>query len=410
MSIAAEEAGELTLAQALEKAGKLNETAEIAAARLERARALYRQSLASLIPAVGLTASMERTSNSYPPFGRAPVGQATDAIGLEVPLFDASNYSGLRAAAKLQSAQEFDSNELERALAYQVTAAFLQTIAAEHQFTAALERRDVAKRVLDETDARVKAGLAAPNDATRSKLEVASAELAQTNAGFSARDARRGLGTLLGEDWLGPLAGPPPADMPGTDVAALFTLADRQRGDLRAQALRARADELLAEQSRAGHLPVLSARGGYSQQEFTDDVYASDGPLWQASLVAEWSLYDGGARAAEARAHEADRRERLARLRSDRRALQRDLASAVDALATSQVALAQAQAQADVARANLTEVQARFAQGLATGLQQADANAALFEAQSAVIARRLAFDQSRFEIRRLVGWWPLTER
>jgi outer membrane protein TolC len=401
--------GRLTLSAALSTASRLNETAEIAAARLARAQALQRQAAAFLIPGVNLTASMARVSDSYDPFADSPIGVANNGALVDAPLFNAENWSGAKAAGVATAAQELDSRELNRILAYQVTAAFLQTIAAEQQFNAAQQRRDVAKRVAEETAARAQAGLATPNDATRSNLEVASAELTQTNAGFAARNARRGLATLIGDETKTALADPPRAELPAGEPADLLMLALRQRNDLQAEELRVRADDLLRRKERLGYIPALSARGSYTQEEFTDDPVAAHGPEWRAALVAEWSLFDGGASLAAAQVHDADRRERLARLRFARRELERELNTAIDVLSTSQVALTQAQAQVEVARANLAEVQARFTQGLATGLQQADANAALFEAQSNVIARQLDADQSRFEIRRLIGWWPLGE-
>jgi outer membrane protein TolC len=399
----------LGLPEAIALAHQRNETRDIAAARLQHALALRRQSLALLLPSVSASGSLQKSSISHRPFAHNVSEQDGAQVDVDLTLFNATSIDSLRAASASVSAQELDSADLRRALAFQVASGFVTTLAAEHQLQAAQQRREVAAQTAQQTRARVQAGVATANDATRSDLELATAELTVTNDRQAVLAARLSLGDLIGRAVDEPLAEPPAAPLPSRDLAQLESLALQERPDLQSGALRIRANDLQAQGTRLGLVPTVGVRGSYQLSHSDPPPLATTSPEWQVALVATWDLYDGGNREAVADALDADRREAVATLASTKRALHRDLATTLGALATAETALAQAGRQLEVARINAAEVQARFRQGLATALETADANASVFQAESDLASRRLDLQSSGFQVRELVGRWPLAD-
>ncbi len=405
----ATQAASLTLTEAINQAHQRNETREIAAARLQHALALRRQALALLLPSLSASASLQKNSISDQPFARRLSQQLGADVSVGLTLFNVTSIESVRAAGVSASAQELDSAELRRVLAFQVTSGFLSAIAAEHQLQAARNRRLVAAQTLDQTKARVQAGVATGNDATRSELELATAELTVTNDTQAVLAARLSLGDLVGRTVDEPLQEPALAVLPNRELAQLQALALAERADLRSSALRLRATDLQINGTRLGLVPTIGVRGSYGANRDDPSPFFSNSPQWQVALVSQWNLYDGGNREATVEALAASRREADATLRASKRTLYRDIATALGALNTAELALSQAETQLKVAKINADEVQARFRQGLATALQAADANASVFQAESDLTSRQLNLQSSRFQLRELSGRWPLSD-
>jgi len=400
----------LTLEQSLVLAGELNETKDVALARLQYALAARRQSLALLLPSLNLSASTGKSSISDTPFGSQPTGSSTAGVNLNLTLFNAGSIENLRAAGISAAAQELDSAELRRALAFQVANSYLQTLASEAQALAAQRRVDVSSLTAEQTRVRVTAGTATGNDATRSELEVGTAKLALTNAKQAVLAARLSLGDLVGRAVDESLVLPVDAVLPSREQSQLEALALAERNDLKSDELRIRATILKISGTRMELVPSLAAYGSWQARESDPSPRTTDSPVWSVGLTASWQLYDGGNREASMDALDANRREAVANLTAARRALHRDLATALGALATAEESQTQAMAQRQVATLNLGEVQARFREGLATALQAADASSLLFQAESDLIARTLDLAVARFQLRQILGRWPLYDR
>ncbi len=403
----------LNLEQAIDIAHQRNETREVAAARLQHALALRRESLALLLPNLSAGAYLQKSAASYAPFAHNITNQDGAEVDVDLTLFNATSIDSYRAAGVVVSAQELDSADLRRTLAFEVATAFVDAIAAERQLQAAERRRDVAKQTVDQTRARVNAGVATGNDATRSELELATAELTVTNNRQAVLAARLSLGDLIGREIAAQeqLQEPAPATLPSRDLSQLEGLALQERADLQSGALRIHANDLQAQGTRLGLIPTLGVRGSYLFNHTNPPPAGANvnTPEWQVALVASWDIYNGGNREATADALDADRREAVANLSATRRDLHRDLATAIGALATAETSLSQAQSQLNVARINASEVAARFRQGLATALDAADANASVFQAESDLTSRQVDLQSAHFKIRDLIGRWPLVD-
>lgn len=386
----------LTLGDALEAAYRVHPTGEVAAARLDQARA----DRATAWSAFGPQLSASGTYTRRPFEVRAPGSegdllQARDALRanarFDVTLVDPSAVQSLAAAGTGVRAQELDSEALVRALGFRVADTFLTVLTAERLLGAAERRAEVAAELVRAAEARLAAGLATRNAVTRTALEQATADLAVVEARGDLDAARVSLAVLVGVEEVGQLVAPrlevegEPRPVPA--VEALELQARQARQEARANVL--------------GYLPALGVFGVGSATN--EPGFSGRTQEWSAGALASWSLFDGGRRLSvasrlravgdelDARAEELDLqvREALGRARAD--------------LRTARAGLELARRQAEVARVNVDELRVRFGSGLASALEVADAAASAFEADAAVALQELELDRARLRLADAMG-------
>ncbi len=400
----------LTLQRAIELALAGNEISGIAAARLEKAAAFKRQAVAQLVPTLTLTGSAIRRAREVTRVvgGEDVVVQALDAYNgqatLDSTLFDLRALPLIRAANRGLAAQDLESGELRRALAHDVAAGFFTVLGAEQLLAAARERVDVAHRTVDESRLRLEAGLANRNDLTRTELELATAELAVTQAKSAVSTARLALAYLVAAPVAAPLVAPAPREAVATGRDALVHQALASHPDLAALAERSEQARQLALAPRLGLVPRLDLRGLY---RWTNEAGLSgNAEDWNVALNFTWDLFDGGDRAALAAQRDADTREAGLLLAQRQRQVTLEVDQALADLETAEAAYAQSEVRADVARQNAEEVRERFQNGLATALEQTDSQVAQFEADAERARSDYNRSIARLALDQALGAWP----
>ncbi len=402
--------GQLTLDQALELASKHNETPQIAAARLERAQAVRREAIATLLPALTLTSSytrrareITRTVDDEEFVIQARGAEAHQAIA-ETTVFDARVIPLVRATGRDLEAQRLESAELVRNLAFDVAESFFAVLSAERLREAAGRRIQVAEATVSDASIRRDAGLANLNDVTRSELELATARLALTQAQNLAANTRLSLSFLIGVPAASALAEPGTRDGPAPAPDALEQRAVAARADLRALEERAEALRFLAREPLLRAVPALGVRGTFRQTNETGLSGREED--WNVAATLTWELFDGGERYAQADQRRAEHREAVLQAEALRRRIGLEVHTARADLETAQGALGQAEVQARVAAQNADEVSERFRNGLATALERADAAVAAFEADVEVERQRFALRLAELALERAVGGTP----
>ncbi len=408
---ALEPARPLTLPEALDLAARNNETAAIAAARVERARALRREAYATLLPSLTATGTYTRRSREVTRLinGENVVVQAENALTgvgtLDLNLFDAKAFPVAKSFSRRSEAQENDSSELKRNLAFDVAQNFFAVLSAERLRGAAERRIEVADATVANARTKLEAGLASQNELTRSELELASARLARTQAQNAVRTTRLALGFLIGAEVEvdRPLEEPPPQPAPGgsADEAARAVSA---RQDLRALELRAESARLLAQEPWLRLVPTIGLRGTY--RGTNEPGLNGKERDWNVAATLTWVLFDGGVRYAEAAARRADYLEATYNADALRRRIAVEMRTARANLETAEAALQQAEVRSSVARQNEEEVRVRFGEGLATALEQADAIVSAFEADAELARQRFAVRVSQLSLVKALGRWP----
>ncbi len=401
----------LTLERAVELALAGNEVSGIAAARLEKAGAFKRQAVAQLIPTLTMTGSALRRAREVTREvgGEEVVVQALDAYNgqaaVESVLFDLRALPLIRGANRGLAAQGLESAELRRALAHDVAAGFYAVLGAEQLLAAARERVDVAHRTVDESRLRLEAGLANRNDLTRTELELATAELAVTQAKSIVTTSRLALGYLIVAPADGPLATPPGRPPIGVDRDSLVRQALASHPDIAAREERLEEARQFALAPRLGWVPRLDLRGLY---RWTNEAGLSGNDEdWNLALNFTWDVFDGGDRGAAADQRDAEAREVELGLAQRRRQVTLEVDQALADLETAEAAYEQSRVRAEVARQNAEEVRERFQNGLATALEQTDSQVAQFEADAERVRSDYNRSIARLALEQALGAWPI---
>jgi outer membrane protein TolC len=406
----------LTLERAIELALAGNEISGIAEARLEGASALRRQAIAQFLPALNITANATRRAREVTRIinGDEVTVQAIDAYSsqaaVDTPLFDLRALPLIRAANRGLAAQTIESQELRRALAFDVADGFYAALSLERLVEAARQRVAVGRQTVDESRIRLEAGLANRNDLTRTELELATAELVATRAANTVNSARLSLFYLINAPAdlvAGELAVPERAAPLGSDRATLVAQALAGRQELTALDERWQAARQLALAPRLGWVPRLDLRGIY---RWTNEAGLSgNSEDWNIGANFTWELFDGGDRIALAAQRDAVASEAGLDLAQRRRQVVLEVDRASADLATAEAALAQANTQLAFADQNAEEVRVRFQNGLATALEQTDAQVSAFESEVEVARQGFARDVAGLALQRALGGWPARE-
>ncbi|MEM1024234.1 MAG: TolC family protein [Myxococcota bacterium] len=404
-------AAPLRLEQAVTEALKRNETYAIAQARQAQAAADLRAAWAELLPSADLTGSYTRRRLRAPPEGSDQdilirANNALNArISAQTRLFEASQLPSIGAAQDDVEAEGYRTELEVRNFAFDVATAFLQVVGLERTQAAAVERLELAESILDEVRKRAEAGLTSSNDVSRSQLEVASARLALTEADNDVVQARLQLGFLMGRPLLEELD-PPQMDAltEAQDVDSFVDEAMTQRPDVAVL-----ATEFEAARRRAVEpwLRLVPSLRGEAEFTFTNETGFQEREFnYNLSLIAAWPIYDAGLRHADARRTRARLEELALELRQLRRAVEVGIRSALAERRRAEAAVVQAEAQVQAAEVNAGEVGQRFRAGLATALEQADANVQLFSARARLEASRFELGQAELSVLEARGGVP----
>jgi outer membrane protein len=293
---------EITLDQAIRAA--LRENQELRGARfaLASAEGQVREAWSAVYPTV--TASANYTRNLDVPGQFLPAiifdpdadpGELTlvrfgsdntwfGQIRLEQPVFQASAFIGLGAAARFQALQEEVVRGREQEIVTRTKQRYFDVLLAQESVRLNEESVRRVRQALEETKAMQRAGLVSDYDVLRLEVELANLEPALQRARNSAEAARRSLAVELGMESLDELrvegslagldlAGTPSSDpllasfaveVSGASAESLIAQARRARSDVRQVQLteELRRTELRAEQSE--YLPRIAFFANYS--------------------------------------------------------------------------------------------------------------------------------------------------
>lgn len=404
--------GPLTLDEAIELARGGNEVPEVAAARVAAAEAQRRQAVSLLIPSLTLSGTYTRRAREVTRTvdDVEVTVQALDALGsqaiVESTLFDLRALPLIRAASRSLEAQRLESAELERALAFDVADTFYTVLSAERLLGAADRRVRVAEATVEEARLRLEAGLANRNDFTRADLELATARLEATRAARDVDATRLSLGFLIAAPADRPLVEPAP--LPAVDASreALVARAIATRRSLVALAERAEAARQSAIAPRLGLVPTLDLRGLY--RVTNESGLSGNDEDWNVGLTLTWQLFDGGSRGALADQRDAEAHEAELDLKRAERQVALEVEQSATVLAAAEAAYAQAETRLAAARQNAEEVRERYRAGLASALEQADAQVSEFEADADLARQGFVRAIARLALERAVGGDPIS--
>ena len=414
---AAAETQTLSMEQAVEIALKQQPTLRQSRAQVEAALGRVEQVEATKHPTLSLSAnaSIGAGGRDFSDLGRPAASFGLGATAaLKITDFG-------QTAAQLRAAQL--SAEASRAgvmsdvndVRSQVEVTYLEAVARARLVTVAEATVKSEEAHLDQAKRFVAAQAKDPIEVVQAQSRAANARASLAQAQSQAAIALANLRAAIG--WVDPSATlaistswpEPPSEAPPA-LTELVTTARKYRPELVQLDKQVAASEASIDAARAQRRPTLSAtaRADFSPSyEFRDpgvgfDRY-NDNSSWSIGLALTWQALDGGRTAADVRVARANRESALAQ----RDALLLDMTSQLDS-ARAQIDANRAATQASTeavesARAQLKLAEARYAQGLGSQIELADAQTAVTTAEGNLIQSEFQLGQAWATLRRSLG-------
>ena len=338
-----------------------------------------------------------------------PTTTAQAALVLSQPLFEPSAFP-LHGQAKHELvAQRALRSDERRRLAFDTANAFFAVLLADQVVQAAQRKVETAVANVATTDAQVKAQLVSSNDVTRAQISQATAVRDLATSTGNLRAAYVELELLVNAKVAGGLA--PPSELlaagqrPALASDQVVATSIARRADLVANKELALAAHDFAREPRMRYLPAIELGG---QLAVTSDVPDGGHALGaQVAISARWTLFDSGARSADARSRGA--RARIADLETSRlaRSIAAEVRSTAVLLASRQEALTAAGTARDAARKGAREAEILYRQGLAKAIELVDANDQRFIAEVNYATSEFDVARAYLALRLAMGLEPL---
>lgn len=287
-----------------------------------------------------------------------------------------------------------------------VELAYLESVARGRLILVAAATVKSEEGHLDQAKRFVAAQAHDPIEVSQAQSRAANAKSALAQAQSNEAVALANLRAAIG--WLDPTRSPAvdpnwpvPSDQEPPDLAALVATARKHRPEIVAFDKAIEASDASVDAAHAERRPVLS--GQASALWSPGQSNWSPQPTWQAGLTLSWALWDAGRSRADVR---------IARANMDSSVAQRDalLVSLTSALesARAQIVANRANVQASTeavtaAQAELKLAEARYAQGLGSQIELADAQTAVTTAQGNLVTAEWQLADAWANLRRATG-------
>jgi outer membrane protein len=385
--------------------------AESANARIDEARAATRPTLSASASASISTHTPFQTGN-----GTAPAGSSTGGADPTVAGDIGAKASWLltdfgKTSARIRSAEAtYQAAKLGTAttgldVRTGVENAYLQAVAARELAAVAVVAEATAKRHLDEAHRFVLAGATDPITEATAAATAASETAARVQAEGNYRTAIAQLRLAIGDPSMPDdvaLDAGWPAAIPGEDQDRLALL--QQALDHRPELAGARASVEAADASLTatsyGKRPTLSAGASF---DWPVNNHNQPDPVWQAGLTLSVPIFDGGLVAAQTREAQAQKTIAMANQRSEQLAIEHDVESAWISIKSAAATLESTTFAVDTAHKQLALAEGRFAQGVGSAVELADAQNAVTNAEGQRVSAEFQLANARTDLRRALG-------
>ncbi len=411
--------GDPTLDRLVTEALGANQDLAAAAARVEEARALAGIARADRYPTVAGTVTGSRTRLSketlnLPPEVVIPLEidryRAAANISYELDFWGRLRRLAEAARAELLASEEGRRN-VELALVSEVTAAYFDLLAFDHQLAIVRETLGSRGESVRLQRLRFEHGTISELDLAQAEAELAATEATVPALERAVRQTEDRLAVLLGRiggtvERGGALSGVAPPEVPVGLPSALLA----RRPDVLAAEQRLAAANARIGAARAAYFPSISLTG-YAGTESAElaSLFASGTGVWQAALGLVEPIFNAGRTRRQVEAARARERQALA---AYTKAVQSAFAEVEDALVARRTG---AEERAVLARQVEALTRARRLAGLryeageSSYLEVLDAERSLFRAELELSrARRSELDAAVDLMRALGGGWEPT--
>lgn len=398
--------GAVTLTEAVRRALERNPSSEVAHEEVVRSIALARQVRAAWFPTLNANATYTHLDAARRLASGAvalPQDSLAANLQLTVPVLAPRQWVASSRAKENVGLARASAIETRRAVAIQTARAYLTVIAEHRVLEAAQEALQTSRELEDFAVTRFEGGVGNRLDAVRASQERATADVRVKNELMSLTRAQEALGVLMGDE-AGIDAAADPALSPPPSVDAALGEAAARRADIAASRDRLEIARRSTRDSWADYLPTLSALGQPFYQNPPTFTQPQTG--WQAQLVMQLPLYDGGYRYGvhdERRAVEAEARTRLEGALREARS---EVRVAFEAMRRADEALIAAREASSLARESLDLARIAYQAGATTNLEVVDAERRANDARTGVAVAEDLSRQARLDLLAACGRFP----
>lgn len=392
-----------------------NRDLRTAALRIEEARAQYQIQRADLLPTVNGNASFQRGKFSGLTSGAG--GQSFTGnvyqVGLSVTQWELDFFGRVRSLSNAALAQYFATEEAHRAayisLVSEVAKAYLAERAAAEQYQLARDTLEARQSTYELAKKRFDAGATSALDLRDNESLVAQARVAAAQLARQRAQAQNALEVLVGK----PIAEIPdlPAPMSLSDERIISDIPQGLPSSLLEQRpdIRQAEQELLSANAnigaaRAAFFPriTMTASAGTISPSFSR-LFDSGTGIWSFSPSLQVPIFDYGRNLSNLDLANVRKNIQIANYEKTIQTAFAEVADALVARGTleEQVAGQEQQRNAEAARYELSRL--RFRSGVASYLDELDAQRQLFSAEQALVQARQLRLTNAIDLYRALG-------
>ncbi|MDC8756121.1 efflux transporter outer membrane subunit [Janthinobacterium fluminis] len=362
-----------------------NQNVAAAAAGYEQARALVREQRAGLFPSVNLTASGSRAGGGG---NAAAAGSYRAALGASwEPDIWGRLRAGVDSAGAGAQASGADLAAARLSAQGELAVNYFSLRQSDAQLALLAATIDGYRRVLDITQNRFDAGIAAKSDVLQAQTQLANARIDELALVRQRAQLEHAIAVLLGKAPADFALAPAPWRVAVPEVpAGLPSTLLQRRPDIAAAERRVAAANAQIGIARAAYFPSLNLSASYGGgASRVADLFNASSSLWSLGVSAAQKLFDAGAATADVDAARAGHAAAVARYRQtvlEAFASVEDQLAATRALAQQQDLRRQASAAADQVEAQMLN---RYRAGQAGYTEVVTAQATALAARRALV-------------------------
>jgi outer membrane protein TolC len=393
----------LTLPRALNVALRFHPSVVEARQALVIANAQLAEAKAGRQPNFGANAGYRRaTSNAQgKPTGGTSHNSYNAGLTADILLFDFGKTPALiREALARQLAAEDDLRAAQNDVIFNVRSAFYTLSENTELLKVAEETVRQFEVHLRQVQSLFEVGKRIKYDITKAQVDLGNAKLTLINSSNAVTTARAVLNRAMGlAEEPGCVLGDVPHEDFSATTASLIQSAREHQPELHALQMQVRAASAAVDAAIADLYPALRLNGtfGWSGDHF---------PLvwnWSAAADAAMNIFDGGTRYGRITETAAQLRAARARQAAREQQMFADLSLSMAALDAAQQRMKLAELIVQQARESLDLVGERYRLGLATAVEEADAQAALANSRAEQVKARFDMLNNVASIKHTVG-------
>ncbi|MDP2315021.1 MAG: TolC family protein [Pseudomonadota bacterium] len=306
------------------------------------------------------------------------------------PLFSGQALPLFSGATQSVKASRLDETAQRATIRAGIARAYYGVVVSREAVALAERALEHARKHQALANQQVDVGLAPPTAKLQAEIGVSRTERSLSAAREGRVAAEEALARLTGWPIDTPVALPEARALPYASRDAAEERAQGHRPEIMSAEHMARAARYGRAAANLAWLPTVDGRFTWSYNE--NSGFSTDKDMWQLVFMADWVLWDGGARIAQQQKVASQARMASLAVERVRDTTTEGVRAAWEAHASAEVALASVEREVALSKENLRLAEVGFTSGSLSFLEVEDARVGLLSAELAALQERMARD------------------